>query len=145
MGAEVEGRLWRQRTEVLCSRPSPSRLQLEEISCIPGPPETKCSTNLVKGGLAEEEQSDVSFAARDAWQGLLTSASRNQRLPPLNQSLTKPPPFLSVALAEVVSKQPPFSRLAVEPRLTLPRHSLSSLFAPLAPQCQPLKAAQPCL
>ena len=26
---------------------------------------------------------------------------------PLNHSLTKPPPFLSVALAEVVSKQPP--------------------------------------
>ena len=75
----------------------------EEISCIP--PGHQVLGHLVKGELAE--QSDVSFAARDAWQGLLTSASRNQRLPPLNHSLTKPPPFLSVALAEVVSKQPP--------------------------------------
>lgn len=109
----------------------------EEISCIP--PGHQVLGHLVKGELAE--QSDVSFAARDAWQGLLTSASRNQRLPPLNHSLTKPPPFLSVALAEVVSKQPPFSRLAVESRL-LP---LSSLPAPLALHCQPLKAAQSCL
>ena len=55
-----------------------------------------------------QKQSDVSFAARHAWQGLLTSAYLSyQRLLALNHSLTKPPPFLSVGLAEVVSKQPP--------------------------------------
>ena len=42
----------------------------EEISCIP--PGHQVLGHLVKGELAE--QSDVSFAARDAWQGLLTCA-----------------------------------------------------------------------
>ena len=45
------------------------QLSLLEISCIP--PQHQVLSHLVEGELTEE-QSDVSFAARDAWQGLLT-------------------------------------------------------------------------
>ena len=103
MGAEVEGRLWRQRTEVLCSRPSPSRLQLEEISCIPRPPETKCSTK--KEGLHRKSKVMSALLLRMLGRGCLLLPLLPKT--PLNHSPTKPPPFLSVALAEVVSKQPP--------------------------------------